>query len=100
MKTCWIGSAAVTTQRQLCQSGYMARAETGRPMQNQQQQSPSEQPFVGVLVRVSTKKQGERGASPETQRADCTIYAEREGWTVALVEEDHETGTDFDRGGY
>jgi DNA invertase Pin-like site-specific DNA recombinase len=52
------------------------------------------------FVRVSTKKQGERGASVETQRADCLAHAERQGWTVVLLEEDHESGTTFERRGY
>ena len=61
---------------------------------------PPNQISVGILIRVSTKKQGEYGASLETQRADCAAYCEHQGWRVALVEEDHQTGTDFDRTGY
>src|SRR5439155_2681843 len=55
---------------------------------------------VGILVRVSTARQGERGASVETQREDCTAYCERQGWQVVMVEEDHQSGTGFDRAGY
>jgi site-specific DNA recombinase len=62
--------------------------------------SGDERPAVGILIRVSTKRQGERGASTDTQRDDCLAYAERQGWRVELVEEDHESGTGFDRAGY
>src|SRR5450759_4431019 len=55
---------------------------------------------VGILIRVSTKRQGEHGASTATQRDECLAYAERQGWQVAEVEEDHESGAGFDRAGY
>ena len=55
---------------------------------------------AGILIRVSTARQGERGASVETQRQDCMSYCERMGWLVAMIEEDHQTGTNFDRAGY
>ena len=55
---------------------------------------------AGILIRVSTARQGAEGVSTETQRADCLAYAERMGWTVAQIEEDHATGTNFDRAGY
>ena len=69
-------------------------------MDNLQTHPEGDRLLVGILVRVSTKRQGERGASTETQRSDCLAYAEREGWTVAVIEEDHDTGTNFDRAGY
>ena len=55
---------------------------------------------AGILIRVSTTRQGERGASVETQRQDCMSYCERMGWLVSMIEEDHQTGTNFDRAGY
>ena len=55
---------------------------------------------AGILVRVSTTRQGERGASVETQRADCSDYTERQGWKVEMVEEDHASGVTFDRTGF
>ena len=55
---------------------------------------------VGILIRVSTKRQGEHGISPDTQRTDCMAYCERQGWQVVMVEEDHESGVEFDRAGY
>src|SRR5439155_1590000 len=55
---------------------------------------------AGVLIRVSTARQGAEGVSTETQRQDCLAYCERAGWTVAMVEEDHATGTNFNRAGF
>ena len=55
---------------------------------------------AGILIRVSTTRQGERGASVETQRQDCLAYAERQGWQVVMVQEDHQSGTNFDRAGF
>jgi DNA invertase Pin-like site-specific DNA recombinase len=55
---------------------------------------------AGVLIRVSTSRQGERGVSVKTQREDCLEYAERQGWDVAIIEEDHQSGTTFDRDGF
>ena len=52
---------------------------------------------AGILIRVSTARQGERGASVKTQRQDCLAYAQRQSWQVVMVKEDHQTGTDFGR---
>ncbi len=41
---------------------------------------------AGILIRVSTTRQGERGASVKTQRQDCLAYAERQGWQVVMIE--------------
>src|SRR5438132_12828643 len=94
-----IGSAAPRRRQWPCGCRFWTKQEND--MDNEPRQHlESGQPLVGVLVRVSTKKQGERGASVETQRADCLAHAERQGWTVVLVEEDHESGTTFERRGY
>ena len=55
---------------------------------------------AGILIRVSTTRQGERGASVKTQRQDCLAYAERQGWQVVMIEEDHISGVSFDRPGF
>ena len=55
---------------------------------------------AGILIRVSTARQGERGASVKTQRQDCLAYVERQGWQVVMIEEDHASGVSFDRPGF
>jgi len=55
---------------------------------------------AGILIRVSTARQGQEGASTDVQRRDCGDYCERMGWQVAMVEEDHQSGTSFDRPGF
>lgn len=62
--------------------------------------SATEQVPVGVLIRVSDRKQTD-GASPDNQRDACQAHAERQGWQVAMVEYDGgKSGTNFERGGY
>ena len=55
---------------------------------------------AGILIRVSTQRQGDQGVSTTTQEADCRAYAERMGWQVVMVETDMATGTNFDRAGF
>src|SRR5438128_5655707 len=55
---------------------------------------------AGILIRVSTARQGEHGISTATQREGCDAYCDRKGLSTSIVGEDHKSGTSFDRAGY
>ncbi len=55
---------------------------------------------AGILVRVSTSDQAEGKTSLTTQLDACANYCKRQGWQVVAVEQDAQTGTNFDRPGF
>jgi site-specific DNA recombinase len=54
---------------------------------------------AAIYVRVSTGEQGE-GTSLENQEAACRRYAEQQGWEIAKVYEDQQSGMDAERDGW
>lgn len=52
---------------------------------------------AALYIRVSSKRQAEKGASPEAQEAACRAHAKAQGWRVGKVYSDTETGRSADR---
>ncbi|MEW6016466.1 MAG: recombinase family protein [Pseudomonadota bacterium] len=52
---------------------------------------------AAIYTRVSTTEQKEEGTSLQTQRERCEQFAASQGWTVAGVYTDDQSGKDLDR---